>query len=127
MNDIREKLFNTTWKKILIVFFIIFSIVLIGGVLSINYLTDVVNDNHIHAGYINVSNKIYNDDSTSDYYIIVDKNNKTYSIVNHGDGYGQKMFDNMQINRTYKVVLKDPDVIDTSHYIHILEVSNATN
>lgn len=126
INDIKKKLFNKTWKKILIVFIIIFFIVLIGGLISINYLTDVVNDNHIHAEYINVSNKIYNDNAYSDYYIIIDSNNNTYSIINHGDGYGQKLFDKIEVNHMYKVILKDPDVIDTSHYVHILEVSNAT-
>ena len=37
-----NKTFNKTWKKSLIIFLVIFSIIFVSGLISINYLNDVV-------------------------------------------------------------------------------------
>ena len=123
---ISEKIWDKLWKKCLITFIIIFIVVAIGGVFSVNYLNDVANNHHVHTDYITVKDKIYGDSALSDYYIIVDTNNKTYSIIDHGDGYGKRMFDSIIEGNDYEVVIKDPDLIDISQFSHIIKVDNDT-
>ena len=53
-------------NSFLIVFFLIF----IGGIASITYLSNVVNDNHIHSEVINITNKTDNSTSVNDYFIV---------------------------------------------------------
>lgn len=124
---ISNKIWDKLWKKCLIIFIIIFIIVAIGGVFSINYLNDVANNHHVHTADVTVKDKIYGDSSLSDYYIIVDNNNRTYSIVDHGDGYGKKMFDYISEGKTYEMVIKDPDLIDVNQFAHIIKVDNDTS
>lgn len=127
MDEISMKLWDKLWKKCLITFIIIFIVVAIGGVYSVNYLNDVVGDNHVHTDTITIKDKIYGDNSLSDYYIVVDTKNRTYSIVDHGDGYGKKMFDSIEEDKTYEVIIKDPDLIDISQFKHIIKVENGTS
>ena len=124
---LKDKLLDKTWKKCIIIFIIIFSIVLIGGFLSINYLHDVVSNSHIHTETIIIQDKLYGDSSYSDYYIIIGDNNKTYTIHNNNDGYGTDMFNNIVVGESYKIVVKEPDVTDLDQHTHILQVYNDTS
>ena len=127
MDKISENIWDKLWKKCLITFIIIFIVVAIGGMYSVNYLNDVVNDSHVHADTIVVKDKIYGDNSLSDYYIIVDTKNQTYSIVDHGDGYGKKMFDAMKEDKVYEVIIKEPGLMDVNQFKHIIKVENGTS
>lgn len=122
--DIKKKLFNKTWKKSIFIFLIIFLLIVVGGFFSINYLHDVVTNNHIHSESITVVDKLYGDNPYTDYYLIIGNNNKTYSIVNHNDGYGQKMFNNIETGKTYKMIVKEPELIDINQFPHIMQVYN---
>lgn len=122
---IKKILFNKTWKKCTFIFLFIFLFILVGGILSINYLNDAVTNSHIHSETVLVSDKMYGDSSLSDYYIIVG-NNKTYSIVDHGDGYGSRMFDKINVGNKYEFVVKEPELTDFNHFSHILQVRNMT-
>ena len=120
--NLKDELFDTTWKKCLIIFIIVFIIIAIGGILSINYLHDVVTNNHIHSDKITVMDKT-NDNGV---YYIFGTNNKTYMIKAHDDKHNKKIFDNMDINIEYKVVVQEPELIDTDELPHILQVYNGT-
>lgn len=126
-NHIVDKLFDKTWKKSLWVFVIVFSLVLIGGVASITYLSDEVSNQHIHSENIVVADKIHGDSSSDDYYLIVSKDNKTYTIENHKDGYGRKMFNNMEVGKKYRIVTKEPEFTDLNQFTHIMQVYNDTS
>lgn len=122
----KEKLFNKTWKKCVWAFLIFFILIGVGGTLSINYLHDVVTNNHVHSDVIIVKDKIYGDNPYTDYYIVIGSNNKTYSIVDHDDDYGQKMFDMLEIGKKYKVIIREPELTDINQFTHILQVYNDT-
>lgn len=124
---IKNKLFNKTWKKLIFIFLIVFLCVFIGGLTSVNYLNDVVTNNHVHTQTIYVKDKLYGDNPFSDYFIVVDGNNHTYSIVNHDDGYGKKMFDSLEIGKTYRATVKEPELTDVNQFTHILQVYNGGN
>ena len=124
---IRNILFDKTWKKILIIFLIVFIVIFAGGLASINYLNDVVSNTHVYSDTVTVTDKIYGDNPMSDYYIVVGKNNKTYSIINHNDGYGEEMFNALQINKTYRFTVKEPEATDINKFTHILQVYNASS
>ena len=124
---IKNKIFDKTWKKILIIFVIVFLFIFVGGVLSINYLSDAVTNSHIHSDTVVVVDKIYGDSQFSDYYLIVGNNNKTYSIVNHKDGYGKDMFNRINVGNKYKFVVKEPELLDINQFTHILQVYNVTD
>lgn len=121
--EIINKIRTESWLKVLIVFFIVFLFIFGVGAMSINYLNDVVNNNHIHSDVVTVKDKMYGDNPYSDYYIIVGDNNKTYGITNH-DGYGQEMFKNISIGHTYEFVVKEPELTDINQQTHILQVHN---
>lgn len=123
----KDRLFDATWKKCVWVFVIVFLIVGIGGVLSINYLHDIVTNNHVHTEIIVVKNKVYGDNPYADHYIITGTNNKTYSIVDHGDNYGKEMFDTFKVGEEYKIVVKEPELTDVNQFTHILQVDNGTS
>lgn len=120
--DIKKKLFDKTWKKCIFIFLIVFLLIVVGGSLSINYLHDVVTNSHVHTESITVIDKLYGDNPYSDYYLIIGDNNKTYSIVNHDDGYGREMFNNIKVGQTYKIVVKEPELIDINQFPHIMQV-----
>lgn len=124
---IMNKAFNKTWKKSLIIFLVIFSIIFVSGLISINHLNNVVITNNIYPEIVTVYDKAYGDKSFSDYYIIIGANNKTYSIVNHNDGYGEKLFSSIEIGRTYKFIVREPELTDVNQNTHILQVHNVTN
>lgn len=126
MKKIMNKLYDKLWKKCVIIFLVIFLIVAVGGVLSVNYLNDAVNNQHIHSERIVVQNKLYGDSAYSDYYIVIGDNNRTYSIVDHGDGYGKKMFDSIVVNNSYEIIVKEPELIDVNQFPHIIQVHNDT-
>lgn len=124
LQKIKNKLFDKMWKKSLIVFVIIFLIVFSAGVASINYLNDVVSNSNIHQEMVTVSNTMYSDNPISqDHFIIVGTNNKTYSIVYSE----QKMFDEIEIGKTYFFTVKEPKPTDIHQYSRILQVQNVTN
>lgn len=118
----KEKLFDATWKKCVWTFLFVFLLIGIGGTLSINYLHDAVTNSHIHSENIVIKDKMYGDNPYSDYYIIVSTQNKTYSIVNHHDNYGQRMFDLLEIGRKYEIIVKEPELTDINQFTHILQV-----
>lgn len=122
-----NKIFDKTWKKSLIIFLVIFSIIFVGGLTSINYLNDIVANNNIHPEIVTVYDKAYGDKSLSDYYIIVGTNNKTYSIVNHDDGYGVKLFTSIEVGKTYEFIVREPELTDINQNTHILQVHDVTN
>lgn len=122
-----EKMTNKTWKKCLLIFIVVFVIIITSSGIAINYLNDVVNNKNIHEESVVVKDKIYGDSSYIDYYIIIGTNNKTYSIVNHDDDYGEKMFESIEIGKRYKMIVKGPEVTNIHKPTHILEVYNGTS
>lgn len=122
-----SKLFDKTWKKCVWIFLIVSLIVGIGGAFSLNYLNDAVTNSHVHSDIITVQNKLYGDNPYSDHYIIVGTNNKTYSIVDHGDNYGKDMFDVFKVGQRYKVIVKEPDLTDVNQFTHILQVYDSND
>lgn len=124
---IKNKLFDTTQKKIFIIFLIVFLFIFIGGILSINYINDSITHNHVHTDTVVVTNKMHEDNAFSDCYLIEGDNNKTYSILNHKDNYGQEMFNKIIVGKKYKFIVKDPELTDTNQFIHIMQVYNVTD
>lgn len=121
---INNYLLDKTWKKIIIIFLIVFLIIFVSGVASINYLSGIVNDNHIHTEIINVTDKMDNSSPFGDYFFIKTIDNKTYVIDNKN---GRDMFNIIGIGNQYKIVVTDPDVQDINQFPHILQVYNVTN
>ena len=121
---INNYLLDKTWKKNLIVFLIVFFLIFIGGIASITYLSNVVNDNHIHSEGINITNKTDNSTSVNDYFIVKTADNKTY-IIDEKDS--RKMFNVITVGKEYKVVVADPSAEDINEFSHILQVYNVTN
>ena len=99
IKKIMNKTFNKTWKKSLIIFLVIFSIIFVGGLTSINHLNDVVTNNHICPEIVTV----------------------------HDKGYGEKLFSSIEIGRTYKFIVREPELTDINQNTHILQVHNVTN
>lgn len=126
MKKIKNKLFDKTWKRALFTFIVIFLFVFMTGVTSINYLNDVVNNSHIYPEIVTVSDKMYSDKMITDRYVIVGTNNKTYSIANYNDNYGNKMFEKMDIGGTYEFIVREPSLTDLNQNTHILQVHNVT-
>lgn len=124
-NRIINMLFDKAWKRVLIIFFVVFLIILGVGISSVNYLNDVANDENVRAETVVVADKLYGDNPNSDYYIILGKNNKTYGITNH-DGYGQKMFEKIEVGKKYEFIVKYPGPTDINQQIHILRAENVT-
>lgn len=126
----KEKMYNmffgSTRRKILMIFLIVFLVIFIGGLLSINYVNDVITNHHIHPDTITVTNKIHGDSVLGEHYFVIDEKNKSYTIINHGDGYGKAMFDSIDINKTYRVTVKEPELTDINQHTHILQVYNDT-
>lgn len=121
---INNYLLDKTWKKILIIFLIVFFLIFIGGLASITYLSNVVSDNHIHSEVINVTNKTDNSTSINDYFIVKTADNKTYII---DEKNSRKMFNVITVGKEYKVVVTDPSAEDINEFSHILQVYNVTN
>ena len=57
--------------------------------------------------------------------LILGKDNKTYGIVNH-DGYGQKMFEKIEVGKKYEFIVRYPEPTDINQQIHILRAENVT-
>lgn len=98
-----------------------------GSGMTINYLNDIVNNNNIHKDVITVKDKIYGDSESNDYYIVIGTNNKTYTIISHNDEYGEKMYENIEVGKTYKVIVREPELTNLYHTTHILQVYNETS
>ena len=47
--------------------------------------------------------------------------------MDHGDGYGKKMWQNLEINNEYYFIVKEPELIDIHPYTRILQVENETS
>ena len=112
----KKNILDKTWKKCLLIFIIVFFITLLlaGGV--VDYFDDIVEDNHIHPDVIIIKDKI--DNGT---YTVIDINNKTYNIGNNDS----KVFDRIEINKKYKVVVEEP--MQKSQNAYILQVHNETS
>ena len=121
---INNYLLDKTWKKIVIIFLIVFLVIFVGGMASINYLSGIVNDNHIHSEIINVTDKMDNSSPLGDYFLVRTIDNKTYIIDSKN---GRDMFNTININNQYKVVVADPKSQDINQFPHILQVYNVTN
>ena len=118
---IKNMFFDTMWKRIIITFVLIFLVVLIGGLLSINVLHDAITDNHIHSEVVNITDKSIDGNN----YIIT-ANNETYYMNNDGQ-YHTKVYNNIQLGRTYKIVIKEPELTDINQNPHIMQVYNVTS
>lgn len=125
-NKIISKVTDKMWKRVLIIFCIVFVVIFTMGITSVNYLTDVANNENIHTEIVIVKDKLYGDNPHSDYYLIIGDNNKTYGITNH-DGYGQKMFEKIEIGKKYEFIVKEPLTTDINRQTHILRVENVTS
>ena len=125
-NKIKNKLFDKLWKRCAWIAVVCFLLVGIGGVLSINYIHDAVTNHHIHSEVITVQDKIDMSDHKN-YFTVIDTYNNTYVIVNNQDNYGQRMFNLLEINHRYKVILKEPELTDVNQHTHILQVHNDTS
>ncbi len=125
--QIKNQLWNKTWKKCLLLFVVVFVIIVVVGMSSINFLDDVATNKHVHAVTGTVTDKYYGDTFNECYYIVVIDNNKTLSIMDHGDGYGKKMWQNLEINNEYYFIVKEPELIDIHPYTRILQVENETS
>ena len=123
-NKIKKKIQNN--MPYLIVATIIFIIVIGIGIVLVNTLHYTVSNNGIRTETAVVSNKYYGNGEFSDYYLVETNNNKTYSIINHDDNYGKRMFDNIKVGQRYEFTLQDPSAVDTVRYTHILKVENDT-
>lgn len=110
----------------LVVSLIIFFIVVGIGVLVVNGVFHTINDTGIRVEDVVVTNKYYGEGDFADYYLVEVQGNKTYSIINHEDNYGQRMFNNIKVGGHYEFTLRDPGMIDTVPYTHILKVKNDT-
>lgn len=105
-------MFDKTWKKCIFVFIIIFMIVLVGGVLSINYLHDTVADNNIHPATVVVTDKYYNDTDNTYRYSAVTNNNRTLHFIDDGDSRGQELWNKITVGGEYRFVVKESDLLD---------------
>ena len=123
-NKIKKKIQNN--MPYLIVATVIFIIVIGIGIVLVNTLHYTVSNNGIRTETAVVSNKYYGNGEFSDYYLVETNNNKTYSIINHDDNYGKRMFDNIKVGQRYEFTLQDPSAVDIVRYTHILKVENDT-
>lgn len=121
-----KKITDKMWKRVLIIFAIVFLLIFGIGVMSINYLNDIVSSENVHTEIVTVTDKLYGDNPYSDYYIIIGNNNKTYGITNH-DGYGQKMFESIKVGNKYEFIVKEPLPTDINRQTHILRAQNVTS
>lgn len=119
-------MFNKTWKKCIITFIIIFVVIVVTGVASINYLSDTIADNNIDVVTTKVADKINGDNLYNNYFLIITEDNQTFSIEDKNDGNGKKMFDSIQLNKTYEFTVRHPDITDSNQFTHVLRVQNDT-
>lgn len=124
IEKIKDKLKNNL--PYLVVALVIFVIVIATGVVAIDTLHHTVNDNGIRTEVANVTNKYYGNGDFADYYLIETQDNKTYSIINHDDNYGKRMFENIKVGHRYEFTLRDPGAVDVERHTHILKVENDT-
>lgn len=102
-----------------------FFLVVIGGVLSINYLGEVIMDKNVHVDTIIVKDKFLGNDTQDDYYIITDMNNKTYVIDNNDIKYDKQIYNTIKIGEKYRITMRDSPN-DTNMNTYILQVHNDT-
>lgn len=121
------------FKKILkdsipymIVAMVIFMIIISVGVVVVNTLYYTINNNGIRTEVVIVKDKHFGDGEFADYYLIETTDNKTYSIINHDDNYGKRMFDSIEIGKRYELTLQDPSGLDMARHTHIVKVENDT-
>ena len=127
LSTIKERIFNKTWKRCLILFIIIFLIIALGGAISIGYLDNIITQNQVHSIETNITDKYYGDGMQGDYYLVTTDDNKTFSIIEKGDGYGKKMWDNIQVGHRYRLIIQDGDPMSPNKFSHILQVHNDTS
>lgn len=113
---------NTTWKKCLITFLIIFICVVGVGVISIDFLSHTVINNHIDTITTEVVEKIDGDNQYNNYFLIITKENQTFCIKDNNDGNSKKMFDSIQIGKVYKFTVQHPKISDSDQSTYILRV-----
>lgn len=118
MKKILKQLTNETWKKCLLIFIIIFILTFVFAGGMVDYLYHTIDDKNIHQDMIIIKDKANNN---TDYYTVVDSNDKVYSIANEDS----KMFEDIQIGNKYKVIVKEP--INDNQTVYILQVHNETS
>lgn len=123
---IKNKLFDKTWKKCVIIFLIVFVIVGVGGMLIINSFNDTLNEKNIHTDVVVVKDKMHSDNQYN-YFLIIGKNNKTYLIANKDDKYSVKMFEQIDIGGKYRFTVKEKQIDSGAPQSHIIKVQNATS
>ncbi len=115
---------DKSWKRILLTFSLIFLVIFIGGVLLVNSLSDIVDVNNLHPEVVTVVDK--NDTNFNDeYYLVHGDNNKTYSILMNDD-YDVRIFNNLEIGKKYKLIIKEPTPLNNIPYPNIIQVYNVT-
>ena len=118
MKNLINKLTDTTWKKCLLIFIIIFAVTFVVAGGTLDYFGNIINDKNIHQDMIIVKDKANNN---TDYYTIIDNNNKVYSIANEDS----KIFDDIKVGNKYKIVVQEP--INDNQTVYILQVHNGTS
>lgn len=120
-----DNLFNKTWKRILIVFIVVFFIIFLSGVLIINDMEYVIKDEHVHAETILVDNKTIGEGALGDYFVIY-ANGTTYTILNDGTHRTQRMYDMIDINSQYRVLVRESPLSNNNQDTHIIQVNNVS-
>ena len=122
---IKNKLFDKIWKKNLCIFIVVFSLILLGGIFVVTYISDTIDHEHIRSENIIIVDKIYENDSFDNRYLITGNNSNIYMIPNNNDG--KSMFDGIEIGHEYKVVIQDSDLFNSNQYPYVLQVYNVTS
>ena len=110
----------------LVVAVIIFLLIMVGGMFAVDMLDGAITDNNIYTEKVVVMDKYHDNNEKGDVFLVKTDDNKTYSIINNEDNYGQRMFNSIQIGKKYELVLREPDITDFSPYTYIIQVHNDT-
>lgn len=115
-----KKIMSTRYKYAF-VGIIIMIIVFIFGIIMIQGMSNVIEDQNIISTDTVVDNK-YLDENNNQFYIVVGKDNRTFDIKNNNQGV--KMYDSIMIGQHYRFTAQN----DTnSPMLHIVQVYNDTN
>lgn len=121
-----DKFYNTTFKKCIIIFIVIFLLITIGGHASIIYLDNVVTEKNLRTDYVVVQDKLPNN-NYDDVFVIHDVKNQTYIISNDDFKFDKKLYDMIEPGKRYRMVIQEPLETDTNKSIHIVQVYNDTS
>lgn len=108
-------------NRFCIAFWVIFLVVFFTLYFGIISLDSIVAEKHITTEVGNVSDKFFGQGDSSDYYLITLDSNKTYYIIDKGDGEAQKMYDKIEVGKKYRFIVKQ-NIEDEDNFTHIIEV-----